>query len=196
MTTTKPPALTNFSFHPSTTIPLSLQTRVANLKSLLTSLPFHPEPLCPSKYRWPCHPYHPSIPSKLVRPDYNISLTTYRHPKHLGTRYLTRGLKDGHAANTCLTILTLTLIGPLGPKVYTFKVLRGSIPLLWRQVSSPKVYNPRIELEPSLEEQGGAFREWRKNEPRCTIVNLVDKKGGQGETGRGRGRRENRFCSV
>ena len=46
------------------------------------------------------------------------------------------------------------------------------------------MYNPTIEIDPSLTLQRRQFRRWLGKSERVTLVNLVDRKGGQGRLGK------------
>lgn len=113
--------------------------------------------------------------------DVIMTLVSRRSRRRMGTRYITRGVDGrGDVANF---VETEQLVWERGhPVVSSFIVVRGSVPVFWRQING--IARPIPEMDSGLRESRMAFRRHfaRLTEMYDAVcaVSLVDKGGSEG----------------
>lgn len=126
-------------------------------------------------------------PRRPSEKDYTLTVVSRRSTKRAGLRYLRRGIdQDGFVANM---VETEQFLSPAewnpSSKVYSFLQVRGSIPLFFTQ--SPYSLKPVPVMQHSDETNMKAcqhhFERLRRTYGAIQIVNLVEKRGTEGQIG-------------
>lgn len=135
----------------------------------------------------PAQPIEESTQRRPSEKDYTITVISRRSTKRAGLRYLRRGIdQDGFVANM---VETEQLLSPAewtpSSKLYSFIQVRGSIPLFFTQ--TPYSLKPVPVLQHSEDTNRKAcqhhFERLRRTYGAIQVVNLVEKRGHEGQIG-------------
>lgn len=117
---------------------------------------------------------------RCVGGEFWMTLVSSRSRRRAGTRYITRGVDArGDVANF---VETQQIVWSGKGEAVGFNIIRGSIPVFWRQING--IAKPAPELDSGLRESRVAFRrhfaELEKAYGKVCAVSLVDKSGSEG----------------
>jgi hypothetical protein len=119
-----------------------------------------------------------SVKSVVDGSSFLLALVSRRNVNRLGTRYFSRGIDaNGNVSNFVETEqIVITAQG----KIYSFKQLRGSMPIFWRQVINTK-YQPKLQVLDNMETNEIVFskhlQQLKPEENKLVLINLVNSHG-------------------